>query len=544
MKQSTGSLSTSNEHGRFGKWLENARDWAISRNRYWGTPLPVWEESFQPSAISDQPKRRVVESIAELKEWAVDPVAAAAITDLHTESLKDIELWVDDERTIKGKRISEVLDCWFESGAMPYASFHYPFENKESFESNFPAGFISEGQDQTRGWFYTLHVLATALTLGGNPAIASEKNTSSFQNVIVNGIVLAEDGKKMSKRLKNYPDPMDVITKYGVDALRLYLMSSPVMKAENLNFSEKGVHEIQNKVVNMLWNLYGFYSMYVGKPIAETMQVQADEHPLDAWLLSRISTVAHHVTSEMDSYDVVDASRELINFVNEFSTWYLRLSRERIKDNARSGEVFGWTLITLCKLFAPFTPFISEIIYQGLMDTSASIHLQPWPYTPEFAQLENLKVEQEMQAIALVVERAHAARKEQQLKVRQPLASVTVTSRDAKPSDATLAVMLDEINVKEVIWNQQDTDLSVALDLQLTPELIAEGKMREAVRAIMDLRKKHPAIKVSEHVNAWLPEWPEEYTQAIKEKTLVNDLQKGEARVESIAEAKTYVFTR
>ncbi len=530
------------KHGRFGKWLENARDWAISRNRYWGTPLPVW--------MSEDGDILCIGSKQELEE-----LSGQKVDDLHKHVIDQITITKDGKTYT---RIPEVLDCWFESGAMPYASFHYPFENKDTFESNFPAEFISEGQDQTRGWFYTLHVLATALTLGANPAIACERTTSSFKNVIVNGIVLAEDGKKMSKRLKNYPDPMDVVSKYGVDALRLYLMSSTVMKAENLNFSEKGVHEIQNKVVNMLWNLYGFYSLYVGKPIPEApLQVQPDDHPLDTWLLSRIATVARYVTIEMDSYDVVDASRELIDFVNECSTWYLRLSRERIKENPRSGEVFGWTLITLCKLLAPFTPFITELIYQGLMDTKESIHLQKWPDVSALRDLENISLEAQMSLAAKVVERAHAIRKENGIKVRQPLRTLFVVSSQEKLPDEILEVVKAEVNVKQVEWTVQKEELMIAgqatipagarvvnpfaenisvnMDLNPTPELIAEGQMREAIRTIMDLRKKHPEVKVNQQVNAWLPEWPEQYIQEIKDKTLVKDLQKGEAKVELVS---------
>ena len=239
--------------GRFGKWLEGARDWAISRNRFWGTPLPVWR-------CND-------EKCGNIKVFAsVESLEAAS-----GQSVKDLHKHIVDEITFSCEkcaapmhRISEVLDCWFESGSMPYGQMHYPFENKEKFEATFPAQFIAEGQDQTRGWFYTLHVLATALTRGENPSIPVAA-TPAFQNVIVNGIVLAEDGKKMSKKLQNYPDPTLMLEKYGADAVRFYLVSSPVMHAENLNFSEAGVREVFNKLVNTLWNCFEFYKMFAAE---------------------------------------------------------------------------------------------------------------------------------------------------------------------------------------------------------------------------------------------------------------------------------------
>lgn len=509
------------KHGRFGRWLENAIDWAISRNRYWGTPLPIWQAEDGDTIC--------VGSVAELEE-----LCGQKVDDLHKHIVDKLVI----ERNGKTyKRIPEVLDCWFESGSMPYASFHYPFENKEKFETTFPAEFISEGQDQTRGWFYTLHVLATALTMGQNPSIPVEHTTSSFKNVIVNGIVLAEDGKKMSKRLQNYPDPNLVANKYGMDSLRFYLMSSPVMHAENLNFSEKGVHEVQNKLVNTLWNTYGFYALYVkragneAKLQIKTVNYQLKTlHVLDRWLLSSTARLVAEVTAAMDSYDVVTAARLLLQFVDAFSTWYLRLSRERLKDGTdeAAAVVFSRVLVLICKLLAPFTPFITETIYQNMTDSNVSIHLSDWPKIDDLKVFVDEELELRMAVAREVVGQVNATRKAQGLKVRQPLAKLTITS-PLPLTDEITAVIAAEANVESVVWNQGEV-LSVELDTNITPELKRKGQMREAIRQIQDMRKA-ANIAVSAKVDAWLLEWPEEWETQIKQKTLVNELHQGEPKV-------------
>ncbi|MDO9509969.1 MAG: isoleucine--tRNA ligase, partial [Candidatus Magasanikbacteria bacterium] len=236
------------KEGRFGDWLEGSRDWAISRNRFWGTPLPIWENA--------EGEFICVGSIEELEE-----LSGQKITDLHKQFMDEIVIKKDGKEYHK---IPEVLDCWFESGSMPYAQMHYPFENKEKFEKTFPAEFVAEGQDQTRGWFYTIHILATALTMGKSPSIPVKHSVPAFKNVVVNGTVLAEDGKKMSKRLKNYPEPGALLEKYGSDAVRYYLASSPVMEAEDIDFSEEGIREIYGKLINTLWNVYEFYELFAG----------------------------------------------------------------------------------------------------------------------------------------------------------------------------------------------------------------------------------------------------------------------------------------
>jgi isoleucyl-tRNA synthetase len=513
--------------GRFGKWLENARDWAISRNRFWGTPLPVWQ--------SDDGDTICVGSMAELEQLSGKKVA-----DLHKHVVDQIEI-VKDGKTYK--RIPEVLDCWYESGAMPYASFHYPFDNKEKFEHSFPAEFISEGQDQTRGWFYTLHVLATALTFGDNKAIPVQESTSSFKNVIVNGIVLAEDGKKMSKRLQNYPDPMVIAEKYGVDALRFYLMNSTVMRAENLNFSERDLKDIYQKVVNTLWNTFAFYKLYAGNN-----QVPSNCQPkvvMDKWIVSRTHSVITAVTKAFDNYDTVAACRELQTFINDLSTWYLRRSRDRFKEDQSSLEVFGWVLNTLVHLLAPVTPFVTEAIFQNLTDQPQSLHLETWPVADP--SLIDTQLETKMDLVRKVVEKLHALRQQHNLRVRQPLAAWSLDDKLAKSFtgfENLLDIINDEVNVKTFTANVQKSadwqngdlnpDTKVWLNTKLTPELVEEGEARELVRQIQDVRKKLN-VAIDQKVTVTLPTWPEKFTDYIKTRTLAETLVKGgELKVETI----------
>jgi len=501
------------KHGRFGKGLETAPDWNISRSRYWGTPMPIWVAAGKKSSVGLSTQYRVVSSIEELQKWAVVPSQVESLTDIHREFLDDIEVWIDDAKTVKGKRTPEVFDCWVESGSMPFASRHYPFEHKSEFESSYPAQFISEYIAQTRAWFYCMHVLSVGIF-----------EAPAFQNAVTTGTILAEDGSKMSKSKKNYPDPMLLINKYGVDSLRLYLMSSVVMKADNLNFSEKDVSELRKKIFVIWWNIFSFYKTYTGAtPVVVDKAPQAT-HVMDEWLLSRLSSVITEVTTNLDAYDVVKASRVLIEFVDQLSTWYLRQSRERIKseDGATAQSVLGYALYVLAQLFAPITPFFSEVMHHNLLDDQSSIHLSEWPQAPVKV---DLALEQEMETIKKVAEASHAVRKEKAIKVRQPVARVMVQATTTKPRAAVLDVLIQEINVKAVEWQQAD-HFSVQLELDLTPELKEEGQAREVMRQIQQLRKD-AEVDVHNSVRVELPEWPEAWTEQIKSKAKVSELVKG-----------------
>ncbi len=496
------------KHGRFLKGLENAPDWNISRSRYWGTPMPVWKSA-------DGKQIRVIGSLADLKKWAVDPDQVEKLTDIHCEFLNEVSVWVDDAKTVKGTRISEVFDCWVESGSMPFASLHYPFERKDQFDHTYPAQFVSEYIAQTRAWFYTMHVLSVGIF--GKPP---------FENVLTTGTILAEDGAKMSKSKQNYPDPMILIDTYGVDSLRLYLMSSTVMKGENLNFSEKEVSDLRRKVFVVWWNVLSFYAQFADTTQPLTAPAAVPSHPMDQWMMSRLQTTVQRVTEYLDTYDVVRASRTLISFVDEVSTWYLRLSRERIKadENAEVSQVFGHVIYTLAQLFAPISPFFSEVVHQAMVSDQTSIHHTDWPVVQN--QFQNQELENDMELIKAAAESTHAARKAANLKVRQPLAKVTVTARGRQPSQVCLDLLAGEVNIKQVVWVTQDQDLSVEIDTILTPELEAEGKARELMREIQNVRK-NAGLTPDEVVTVQVPEWPSDWQSQIEAKTKTR-LVKGE----------------
>jgi isoleucyl-tRNA synthetase len=501
------------KHGRFQKGLEGAPDWNISRSRYWGTPMPIWRATDATGAT----QLKIIGSLAELKEWAVDPRQVAGLTDIHREFLDDIEVWVDAERTLKGTRIPEVFDCWVESGSMPFASTHYPFENENHFLNNYPAQFVSEYIAQTRAWFYTMHVLSVGIF-----------DKPAFENALTTGTILAEDGTKMSKSKKNYPDPVLLIDKYGADSLRLYLMSSTVMKGENLNFNEKDVSDIRRKVFVIWWNLLSFYESFAdtSAPISQPQTVPA--HIMDQWLLAKVNALISETTTLMDNYDVVRSSRLLMEFVNELSTWYLRLSRDRLRgsDNQETSQVFGYALYTLAQLFAPFAPFFSELVHHSLVNEATSIHHQDWPNASE--KLSNAELLQEMVLIQQVVELGHGHRKEAGVKVRQPLAELKVTAAADLKNASLLEVVKQELNVKMVSWQVSAGELSARFDLTLTDELKAEGLARELARSIQNMRKE-AGLSPADQVRVQLPEWPAEWEEWLKTKTNTSQLVKGES---------------
>ncbi len=468
------------QEGRFGKWIENARDWAISRNRYWGAPLPIWRNAAG--------EVRCVGSVAELEKLTGHKVA-----DLHKHFVDALEI-PSEQGGEPLRRIPEVLDCWFESGAMPYAQSHYPFENKERFEAHFPADFIAEGLDQTRGWFYTLNVLATALF-----------DQPAFKNVVVNGLVLAADGRKMSKRLKNYPDPSKILDEYGADALRLYLIHSPVVRAENLCFSEEGVKHSLRHLLIPWWNAYSFFVTYARidgwKPGAGATQAEGAGGGggalLDRWILSALERLTQEVVAAMDRYDLQQAVRPFVQFVEELTNWYIRRSRRRFwkslddADKAQAYATLYRVLMTLSKIAAPFVPFMSEAIYRNLRtaDQPESVHLCDFPVSSGGRDLE---LEEQMSLVMAAVGMGRQLRADFNLKVRQPLSGLHVICRD----EARLArlkalseLMAEELNVREVWFGRDETELA---DLSAKPNFGRLGprlgaQVKKAAQAIQKM---------------------------------------------------------
>lgn len=429
------------KEGRFGKWLENARDWAISRNRYWGTPIPIWR--------SDDGDKIVIGSVAELEERT-----GKRITDLHRHFIDDLTF--EEEGKIF-KRIPEVFDCWFESGSMPYAQNHYPFENETWTMDNFPADFIAEGLDQTRGWFYTLNVLATALF-----------DKPAFKNVVVNGIILAEDGNKMSKRLKNYPEPTKVINEYGADAVRLFLLGSGAVEADDLRFSEKGVEQVARSVLIPFWNAHVFLctyaKIYLWTPKKMEGTPSAD---IDRWILSRLQNLIEEVATAMEQYELRSAVNPFVAFIESLTNWYIRRSRNRFwadEDSLDRREAFATlyhVLVTLSKVAAPFIPFLTEAIFLQLRteEDPESVHLCDFPL-PDKVFVDR-ELEKEMELAQIVVSNGHALRKEQKIKVRQPLEKAHVITADSNLLSALKhqsGLIAEELNVHEVAFSDKEEE--------------------------------------------------------------------------------------
>ncbi len=453
------------KEGRFGNWLEGARDWAISRNRYWGTPIPIWR--------ADDGTVHVVGSIAELEE-----LTGKKIVDLHRHFIDDLT-FVKEGKTFR--RIPEVFDCWFDAGSMPYAQNHYPFENKELTEKNFPADFIAEGVDQTRGWFYTLTVLAVSLF-----------DKPAFKNVVVNGILLAEDGNKMSKRLKNYPEPDIVVNKYGADAVRLYMLHSPAVKGDDLRFSEKGVELVLRQFLIPLWNAHSFFltyaRIYKWQPQGERQKPHA---LIDQWIVSQLNKLIKDVEEGMDSYDLSHAVEPFVGFIDQLTNWYIRRSRRRFwadadtPDRRQAFETLHHVLIELCKIAAPFIPFLSDAIYRNLRaaDMPVSVHLCDYPVYHN--ESRNTALEEGMEAVQVMVSLGHALRKEHKLKVRQPLPVAHIVCADQHVLDFMRHqehLIADELNVKRVIFHQESHEfvkLSIKPNFRVLGKKVG-GHMKEA----------------------------------------------------------------
>ncbi len=467
---------------RFGNWLMDAQDWSISRNRFWGTPIPIWEcESCQ--------NRVCISSVAELQEKAKVQVA-----DLHSHHVDKLTFDCVCGKTLR--RIPEVFDCWFDAGCMPYAQIHYPFEKKAEFDNRFPAQFIAEGLDQTRGWFYTLLVLSSALF-----------DEPPFKNVVVNGLVLAEDGSKMSKSKRNYPDPMLVLEEYGADALRAYLINSPVVRAEPLLFSEKGVREVVRTVMLPLYNCWSFFVQYAnidGWQPGQSEPWHEDRPEIDRWVLSKLQSLVRDVNAQMEGYYLYKVIPPMLDFIDDLTNWYIRLSRRRFWKNAADEAsrldknaayaTLYEVLVTFTKVLAPVLPFMSETLYQNLvyeMDQMRgkedSVHLCDFPVAD--AAKINVQLEKDVEFVREVVRMGRALREKYRIKTRQPLLSVTIVTHDVAAQNAMkhhAELIQQELNVKAIVVIEDDDALC---DVVLKPNFKTLGKrlgtrMKEANEVI------------------------------------------------------------
>ncbi len=488
------------KHGRFEKTVQSAPDWNLSRDRFWATAMPVWK------GVDDKGVEhvKVIGSYEELKE-----LSGAELDDYHRP-------WIDDVTfTIEGvtyKRIDKVLDCWFESGSMPFAQFHYPFENVQKFEENYPGDFISEYVGQVRAWFYYLHAVNVGL-FGKAP----------FKNVITTGVVTGSDGRKLSKSLGNYTDPNELMDTYSADALRYALLSSPVLAGEDFAVTDKAVSDIARKL-GMVWNMYDFFTMYADVDGWEWDGNVHDpgedlDNVLDQWIVSRIHQLIQEVDQHMQRYDIPNATKPILPFIDDASNWYIRRSRKRFwksdndADKDSAYKTLHYVLVQLSKVMAPFTPFLAEELYQKLTG-GESVHLLDWP---EVGHVNELIVER-MAYIREVINEGLSQRSQASIKVRQPLQKITIEGYDTNLGEhqAELSqIVLEELNIKEWQSSSVGKEKKVMLDLQITPELKQEGLAREVIRFVQQARKEAD-LQVDDRIKLSLQTDNNELAQAIK----------------------------
>ena len=494
------------KHGRFEKNIEAAPDWNLSRDRFFATAMPVWK--------GDKGSVKVVGSYDELYE-----LSGARLEDYHRPWVDEIEFEIDGEHF---KRIDKVLDCWFESGSMPFAQLHYPFENREKFEKNYPADFIVEYVGQVRAWFYYVHVVNTALF-----------SDIAYKNVITTGTLAGNDGRKMSKSLGNYTDPNLLMDQYSADSLRFLMLSSPVLAGEDFSLIDKDVSDVARKL-SMIWNVYDFFTMYAevdGFDSEQAMAVSEFVNPLDIWLVSRVHQVRNQITEGMEAYNIPAALSSVLEFIDDMSNWFVRRSRRRFwkseddQDKLEAYSTLYYALIYLAKILAPFTPFLAEELYQkmtgaGVVNSEIpeSVHLLDWPEAGliDEAVLTQMAKTREIITAGLA-ERMKKTETEAQIKVRQPLAKLVYAGE--KLDDFYEQIIMEEVNVKSVERGE-----ALALDKTLTQKLLEEGKIRELIRFVQAARKK-AGLNVDDRIRLMVSmEVPETYREMLMNEVLAEEL--------------------
>jgi isoleucyl-tRNA synthetase len=453
------------KHGQFGKWLSNARDWSISRNRFWGSPIPVWQ-----SDDPNYPRTDVYGSLDELeKDFGVRP------DDLHRPGIDNLTRPNPDDPTGQStmRRVPEVLDCWFESGSMPFAQVHYPFENREWFDSHYPGDFIVEYIGQTRGWFYTLHVLATALF-----------DRPSFTSCVSHGIVLGNDGRKMSKSLRNYPDVNEVFDSFGSDAMRWFLMASPILRGGNLVVTEQGIREGVRQALLPLWNSYYFFALYANAENYQASAATGSGNVLDRYILAKTKAAVQEIGEQLDVYGVAGACQTLRDYLELLTNWYIRRSRSRFWEGDKHALDTLWTVLeAVTRAAAPLLPMTAETIWRGLTG-GTSVHLEDWPdvtgWPSDAALAETMDLTRDVCSAAL------SLRKARQLRVRLPLASLAVAHVAAPRLEAFADIIKDEVNVKDLVLSDDPATLG-EFQLTVNPRVLGPrlGKqVQEVIRAV------------------------------------------------------------